>query len=445
MDFRQIIDHLDKKGKLLHVKSEVDCVHELAGIAKKYEGSDKAILFEHVKGKDFPVVIGLWWNREIIGTMFDIPGSEVPAFFGEACKKFKADPQLPVIIENAPCQEVISLKPDLNTLTVPVLALADGGPYFSNSVIIAKDPDTGVRNTSIHRCMIADKNRLGILMDVGRHLRSYYERAEQMGKPLEITINNGVDPAVYVCATLGGIGIDEDELGVASVIRNEPLKLSRSKTVNVEGIAEAQVVIEAKILPGIREPEGPFGEVSGYYATKDDRWVAEVTAITHRANPVMHTLLPGKEVWNTVGTTCEADILSKIQSQVGGIKNVHLPHGNCANYGCVVQMEPTRPGMGKNAMLAAFAAFPPLSMVTVVNSDVNIFDSEDVMRAITTRCDAAKDMILIPNAACHELNPATAFGFGTKIGFDCTVHFGEEARNQKISFLDVDLNQYHIE
>ncbi len=229
MDFRQIIDQLDKQGKLIHVKSEVDCTHELAGIAKKFEGSDKAVLFEHVKGKDFPVVIGLWWNRDIIGSMFDLPGCDIPAFFGGACKKFKADPQLPVIIENAPCQEVVSLNPDLYTLTVPVLALEDGGPYFSNSVIIAKDPVTGVRNTSIHRCMIAGKNRLGILMDVGRHLRSYYERAEQMGKPLEITINNGVDPAVYVCATLGGIGIDEDELGVASVIRNEPLKLSRSK------------------------------------------------------------------------------------------------------------------------------------------------------------------------------------------------------------------------
>ena len=445
MDFRETLRTLDEAGMIAHVKSEVDLDHELAGIAKKFEGSNKALLFENVKGHDYPLACGVWWNRDVIGAMFGVSASEVPQHFANAAKSFQENPVAPVVVDDAPCQEVVSLDPDLYELSVPILALEDGGAYFDNSVIIAKDPDTGVRNTSIHRVMVTGKNRMTMLMDMGRNLRDYSERAEAKGEPLEITINNGVDPAVYVSSIYAGVPIDKDELGIASALRGEPIRLSKSKTVGVEGIADAEVVIEARILPEIREPEGPFGEVSGYYAQRGDRWVVEVTAITHRENPVMHTLLPGKEVWNSVGTTGEGDILAKISSQIPGVKNVYLNHGNCGAYGCVVEMEPPRPGMGKNAIMAAFASFSQLSMVTVVNSDVDIYNCEDVMRAITTRCDVSRDMVVIPNSACHELNPSTDNGCGTKVGFDCTVHFGEEQRNRRVAFQDVELSQYDIQ
>ncbi|MBR0319021.1 MAG: UbiD family decarboxylase [Spirochaetia bacterium] len=445
MDFRSVVALLEEKGKVVHVKSEVNPVHELAGIAKKFEGTDKIVVFDHVKGQKYPVVCGLWWNRDIIGTQFGVSAREVPGLFAAAGKSFQEHPVPPVVVDNPPCQEEVSLTPNLYDLTIPTLALEDGGAYFSNCVVIAKDPDTGVRNTSIHRLMVTGKNRLGLLMDVGRHLRSYYERAEAKGQSLEITINNGVDPAVYVCATYPGTSISDDELGVAAALNGgEPVRLSKSRTVGVEGLADAEVVLEGRILPKVREPEGPFGEVSGFYAQKDDRWVVEVLAVTNRKNPVMSTLLPGKEVWNSVGCTAEAAILAAVSKMVGGVKNVHLAHGNCGFFGCVLQMEPTRPGMGKNAIMAAFSAFPPMSMVTVVNSDVNIFDAEDVMRAITTRCNVAEDMVIIKHAACHELNPATDYGVGTKFGFDCTVKPGQEARNKKVAFMDVDLGKYDI-
>lgn len=445
MDFRSTIEMLERRSAVVHVKSEVNPVHELAGIARKFEGGNKVVLFERVKGRPYPVICGLWWNREVIGSLFGVSAKEVPALFAAAGARFRQKPVPPMVVDDAPCQEVVEPVPDLDSLTIPTLALGDGGPYFSNCVVIAKDPDTGVRNTSIHRLMVSGKNRLGLLMDVGRHLRDYYERAEARGEPLEITINNGVDPAVYVCATYPGTGISDDELGVASELDGgRPVRLSRSRTVGVEGLADAEVVLEARILPRVREPEGPFGEVSGFYARRDDRWVVEVLAITHRKDPLMSTLLPGKEVWNSVGCTAEAAILAAVSRTVGGVKNVHLSHGNCGFFGCVVQMEPTRPGMGKNAILAAFGAFPPMNMVTVVNSDVDIFDAEDVMRAITTRCNVAEDMVVVKGAACHELNPATDEGVGTKFGFDCTVKPGREERNAKVAFLDVDLSRYEI-
>ena len=217
MDFRSVVALLEQKGKVVHVKTEVNPVHELAGVAKKFEGKDQVVVFDRVKGQKYPVVCGLWWNRDIIGTLFGVSAGEVPGLFASAGKSFQEHPVPPVVVDNPPCQEEVTLTPDLYDLTIPTLALEDGGAYFSNCVVIAKDPDTGVRNTSIHRLMVTGKNRLGLLMDVGRHLRSYYERAEAKGEPLEITINNGVDPAVYVCATYPGTSISDDELGVAAI------------------------------------------------------------------------------------------------------------------------------------------------------------------------------------------------------------------------------------
>jgi len=166
MDFRKTLAKLEKEGRIAHVKSEVDPVHELAGIAKEFEGSGKALVFDRVKGREFPLAIGLWWNRDIIGSMFGVSAQEVPHYFAGAGKRFKANPVPPVVVENPPCQEVIEEDPDLTRLTVPTLALEDGGPYFSNCVVIAKDPDTGVRNTSVHRMMITGKRRITMLLDI---------------------------------------------------------------------------------------------------------------------------------------------------------------------------------------------------------------------------------------------------------------------------------------
>ncbi|MBQ7515165.1 MAG: UbiD family decarboxylase [Schwartzia sp.] len=446
MDFRTMIQSLEEKGMIAHVRTEVDPVHELAGVAKRFEGGKKALIFDKVKGKEFPVVCGLWWNRDVLGAQFGVSGREVPAYIGNALERFHSAPVPPVIVGAPPCQEIVEGDIDLTRLTIPTLALEDGGAYLDDSVVIAKDPDTGVRNTSIHRIMVTGKNRCTMLMDLGRHLRDYYERAEKKGQPLEITINNGVPASVYTCAITAGTAIDEDELGLAAALQGDKaIALSRSRTVGVEGIASAEVVLEGRILPRVREPEGPFGEVTGYYAQRDDRWVVEITAITRRRDTMMQTLLPGKEVWNSIGACSEAGLLKTLSKQVPGVKNVYLAHANCGFYGCVVQCDPPRAGFGKNAILAAFGAFPPLNMVTVVNSDVDIFDAEDVMRAVTLRFDPTKDLVVVPAAACHELNPVCPGGLGAKYGFDATIPPGEEERYRRVAFREVDLAKYVIE
>jgi 2,5-furandicarboxylate decarboxylase 1 len=419
--------------------------HELAGVAKRFEGG-KAVVFDKPKGSEFPLAIGIWWNRENLACLFGVEEQKLPFLFSDAAKSLYNAPTAPIVVKDAPAQRVAMEKIDLGRLPIPTFALKDGGSYLSNCVVIAKDPDTGVRNASVHRLMVAGERRLGMLLDVGRHLRDYYERAEAKGQPLDITINNGVHPAYYVAAITPSAAapMDKDELAIASALLGEPARLCAGRAVAAEGIADAQFIIEGQMLPGRREPEGPFGEVTGYYSSRADRWVVDVKAVTHCENPVMHALLPGAEVWNSVGLTAEASIFETVSKQVKGLKAVYLSHGGCGFYHAVIQIDPPLNGMSKNAIIAAFAAFPPLQAVTAVNGDVDIKDAVEVERALITRCNPAVDIFVVPNMLGHELNPAISNGLGAKVGFDCTYPVPKEGKFEKVRFMDVKLGDYDI-
>lgn len=445
MNLKDCLNKMEAAGRLLHVRTEVDAVHELSGVCARLDGGP-ALVFDKVKGYDYPVTTGMWWNRENVSAIFDTPVDKLSALFAKAVASLRENPVAPVPVDDAPAQAVFMDEPDLSRIPVPTHAMLDGGPYFSNCVIIAKDPDTGVRNTSVHRLMVSGKNRMGILMDMGRHLRDYYERAEARGQSLEITINNGAHPAYFVAATTpsSAAPIDVDELAVASYLLGEPARLCKSRTVDVEGIADAQMIIEAEILPYVREPEGPFGEVSGYYASRADRWVVNVKAISLAQDPIISMLHPGREVLNGQGLGIEANLMQSIGRQVKGLKNVFMTHGG-NHYHMVLQMDPPNNGMAKNAIMAAFAAFSDLQMVTVVNSDVDIYNPADVEFAMATRMDPATDIVVIPGAFGHELNPVVKGNVAAKVGFDCTCPVPRTAEYTRLSFKPVDIDKYIIE
>jgi 2,5-furandicarboxylate decarboxylase 1 len=447
-DLQGVVDLLKKKDMLVRVKSEVDMKHEMAGIATKFDGG-KAVLFEKLRDSDVPLVTGLYWNRKVIAEIFNVEERQLPFLTADAIQKWSEKPVDPIVVEKGPANEIIVETKDdlLNDIPIPTHGLQDGGPYLDSCVLIAKDPETGVRNASIQRMMVTGPNRMTMLMDMGRHLRDYYERAEKMGKPLEITINNGVGLAVHFASTTpsSAAPLGADELGVASELLGEPLKLIRSQTVDVEGVADAQYVIEGEILPHIRENEGPAAEVTGYYAAADDRWVVNVKAVTRRGSPIFHTIMPGKEVYNAVGLMAEASVYQKVSSMVPDVQDVYLSYGGCGFYHANVQIKKSSEGVQKNAIMATFAAFPPLRRVTVVDEDVDIYDPDDIEWALATRHDPERDMILIPDARGHELNPITDDGIGTKIGIDATAPYPRPWAFQRLDMQEVSLQDYDIE
>lgn len=445
MDLNDCLNILKKSNRLITVKNAVDLKYELAGVAKKFEGKE-VVFFENIKGHSTPLVMGLFWNRENLSKIYNCSTADLPFKISDAVKKID-EIKKPFIYKRKPkAQEIVDLEPDINSIPIPTLALGDGGPYLANSVVIANDPDSGVRNASVHRLMVTGKKRFTMLMDFGRHLRDYYERAEAKNKSLEITINCGVSPSVYIAAITpsSAVPMNKDELAIAAALDNSPIELSKSKTVDVCGIGNAQYIIEAEILPSVREPEGPFGEVTGYYAERGDRWVVNVKAITRRKAPIACNLLPGKEVWNSVGLTAEASIYQTVSKQIPGLKDVYLSHGGSGFYYAVIQIDPLKNGMAKNAILSTFSAFPPLQVVTAVNSDVDIYDSDDVLRAMSTRCRFDQDIIMMKGCLGHELNPATDNGMGCKMGIDCTFPVPKPKAYEKVKFMGVNIKDYNI-
>ena len=384
------IDFLESTNQLVRVHSEVDPRHELAGIARRFEGT-KCVLFERVKGSAYPVFTGLLWNRDVVSSLFGLAATEVPFRIAAAIGSWQKDKSaLPEqVLRKAPANEVVEPSVDLDRLPIPLHALKDGGRYLDSSVILARNPRTGGLNISIHRMMVTAKDRITFLIDPGRHLGEYVAYAEERGQSLAVTINNGVGLAPWIVSSLPRLG--DGKYSIAHHLIGRPVDLMEPQTGDVPAYADAQFVIEAQILPGLREDEAPFGEVTGYYGLRDKRWVMKVNAITRRENPTLHTVLSGREVWNAVGFTAEAAIFYAVRAKVPEVRAVHLPAGGCGFYAAVVQVENTRRGLGPAVIDATFKAFTSLQRVVVVDTDVDIFDPSDVDWAMTTRFNPDTD------------------------------------------------------
>lgn len=450
VDLGACIDFLDSSGQLARVKTEVDSRFELAAVAKRFEGG-KCVLFERVKDSAYPVLTGLLWNRDIVGALFGMPKEQVPFAIAKAVAAWQKNPDaLPGrLLKRGPCNEVIENTCDLSRLPIPLHALKDGGAFLDSSIVIARNPLTGAPNISIHRMMVTRKNRLSFLIDPGRHLGEYVELMERRGEPLQVTINNGVGLAPWIVSSLPRLGDDKNV--VAHHLTGRGIDFVQGQTVDVPAYAAAQFVIEAEILPGVREPEGPFAEVTGYYAGREKRWVMKVKAITRRTEPVFHTVLSGMEVWNAVGFTAEAAIYHAVKRAIPELVAVYLPHGGCGFYQAVVQVRNTRKNIGKDAIRETFRAFRPLQRVVVVDTDVDLRDAVDVDWAITTRFDPDGDLILLPEEDGHILNPMVTInadgkgGTVTKMGMDALVPFGApRERFERVKFREIDLAHYEI-
>jgi 2,5-furandicarboxylate decarboxylase 1 len=283
-------------------------------------------------------------------------------------------------------------------------------------------------------------------IDAGRHLESYLERAAARGETLALSINIGVGPGLHFAAATPAEAapIDSDELGIASEFHGKPLELVAGARPGVELVAHAMFALECEMVPGELADEGPFAEVTGYYAMREPRPVVHVKAVHHRDKPIFQTIISGAEVFNSVGLLGEANVLALVQRQVPGVRDVYFSHGGCGFYHAVVQMTQTRAGWSKQAILATFAAFPPLKMVTVVDDDVDIRDPADVEWAMATRLDPTHGIVTVDKTFGHGLNPSFPDYLGAKVGFDATRRFPFEAVHHRAKLKSVSLEGVDI-
>jgi len=230
--------------------------------------------------------------------------------------------------------------------------------------------------------------------------------------------------------------IDVDELTVASALHKEPLRVARCITNDIEVPADAEIIIEGRILPQIRALEGPFGEFPKYYSSQEQREVIQVDAITHRKTPIFHTIIPAEMEHLLLGAIPrEATILSLLQKSFPGVMDVRLSTGGVCRYHLYVKFKKRREGEPKNVIMGAFPAHYDIKHVIVVDEDVNIHDPTEVEWAVATRFQADRDLVVIHGAQGSLLDPSTTVnaaamgqtevpqeqqGISSKVGFDAT-------------------------
>ena len=376
-----------------------------------------------------------------------VPEQELPGHVAGCIKSWQRAPIPPEVVDHGPIYDGQTVPVDLGKIPIPIHAQQDGGPYFDAGVVISKDPDTGVRNASIQRFMVVDKQTLHVNIDAGRHLELHLDKARAKGETLTFSINCGVGPGLHFAAATPAEAApaDTDELGIASAFHGAALQLVEGKTLPVDIVANAMYALECEIVPGELGDEGPFAEVTGYYAKREPRPVVHVRGMHVRPGAIFQTILSGSEVWNSVGLLGEANVLDLLQRQVPGVLDVYFSHGGCGFYHAVVQLSQKRAGWSKQALMAAFAAFPPLKMVTVVDEDVNIRSAQDVEWAMATRLDPATGIITIENVFGHGLTPSFPDYIGAKVGFDCCRPFPHSYEYERAAYAEGDLTTFEVD
>jgi 2,5-furandicarboxylate decarboxylase 1 len=422
-DLRSFIAELEATSPedVARVTKPVSPRYEMSAVLTHLERRKRfpLLYFENVAGHNAPVVINAQASRRLLAMALKCQVEELATKFSER----QAKPLPPVEVSDAPVHEVIKLGNEADLTQLPLLTHYDvnAAPYITAGIVVATDPDTRARNTSYNRLMMAGKRELRIFMAVGRHLWTLHNKLEQRNQSLPIAIVIGVHPLFSLGAQAFTPATD-DEYAVIGGMMEEPLRLVKAKTVPILVPGDAEMIIEGKILPHVRGVEGPFGEFTGHAVDSDDRQVIEVSAITRRANFIFQDIHAGYTEHKLMGAVPrEAALLKAVRQTVPTVKNVCMPvSGNCRFHAYIAIAKRT-PGQAKNAICAAFAADMLLKHVVIVDDDIDVFDEEQVLWAVSNRFQADRDLVVIANAQGSELDPsASPGGVNAKMGLDAT-------------------------
>ena len=481
IDLRSALELLESiPGQMVHTDVEVDPSAELAGVYR-YVGAGgtvarptktgPAMTFENVKGhQGAKVVIGLLASRKRVGYLLNSKPEKLGFMMRDAVKNAIA----PVVVDKAKaqCQEVVHLATDESfdirkLIPAPTNTPEDAGPYVTLGMCYASDVETGESDVTIHRLCLQSKDEISMFFTPGaRHLGAFREKAEALGKPLPISISIGVDPAIEIasCFEPPTTPLGFNELSIAGAIRGKAVELAPCVTIDEKCIANAEYVIEGELLVGARVREDQnsntgkaMPEFPGYTGPANAELpVIKVKAVTHRVNPIMQTCIgPSEEHVSMAGIPTEASILDMVERAMPGrVQNVYAHSSGGGKFIAVIQFKKTVPsdeGRQRQAALLAFSAFPELKQVILVDEDVDIFDTNDVLWAMTTRMQADVDIVTIPGVRCHPLDPSNDpacswsirdHGIACKTIYDATVPFNQKARFQRAKFMEVDVKKF---
>ncbi len=414
-------------GEVVRIAEPVSIEHDVMAVVLEYERRRRwpVLLFEKVAGYDVPIVCNVVASRRALAWAL---GVDVRALAGEYARRIK-EHQKPVVVADPPFRgrAVTGDAVDLDALPIPSYFPGDAGRYLTAGLLVARDPDTGVETEGYHRFQVKGKNRMGVSLHSRRRMFEYQRRAEARGRPLPCAVVLGVHPLV----SMGSLAYPPADVGKFEVVGGllgEPLEIAPCLTSDLHVPAAAEIVIEGEILPGVREPEGPFGEFTGYFSRRSTEHVFVAKAIATRERPWFQSIGSGRagDHITTLGLIREAEIWNAVSRVVPNVRGVHVPLSGTSAFTAYVAIAQGRPGEAKHVIPIVLGVDHYLKLVVVVDDDIDVFDESDVLWAVATRMQADRDLVTISGSLGALLDPsADERGVTAKLGIDATRPFGQ--------------------
>jgi 2,5-furandicarboxylate decarboxylase 1 len=423
-DLRGFLLMLQNENELVHIKRDINAEYEIAAITARLDGKH-AVLFEKVCGSKSRVVSNVVatprrFYLALGGTSNKANEADVKKNIHARVTEALHSPSEPTRTQDRALFEENSSR-NLYDLPIVTHFEKDAGPFITSSIVFSENQENGKQNQSTHRLLRIDDRHMAIRMVEGRHLHKCFTYARDHGEDLKIAIGIGVHPAVNIAAAYqAAYGVDE--MLIANSLLEDKLILSKTSYSQLYVPSHAEIVLEGRILNDKTHEEWMV-EMLRTYDFRRKQPVFELERIMFRDNAIYHDILPGyAEHRLLMGLPVEAKMYDYIRNVVPTTQSVHLTDGGSNWLSAVIQINKRLEGEPKNALLAAFAAHPSLKMAIVVDDDISPTDPVAVEYAMTTRCQADRDFIIIPNVKGSSLDPSSDQDnlLTTKVGVDAT-------------------------
>lgn len=453
-DIQQFIEKLEKAGELKRVKTEVDTSLEIAEILRRVSyAKGPAVLFENVMGYDIPVLgnafgsikrleIGLETTdfSEIGQRIADMTKMEIPSGIFNKIRKLpelsKMSESFPKLEKDGPVTEIVNKSPTFDNIPILKSWINDAGKFITFGLVATKHPETGVRNLGVYRIQIIDSTHA--LMHWQKHKRgaAHHDIAKENNNKIETAIVIGGEPAT-VFSAIAPVPEGLDKYLFAGITRKKGIKTVKCKTIDLEVPANAEIVLEGYVDAADSRDEGPFGDHTGYYTPKEPFPTFTLTGIMQRKNPIYLTTVVGKPILEDayIGKAIERSFLPLIKMLHPEVIDFSMPPAGWFQGLAIASIKKRYPGQAKKVMMGLWGMgqLALTKIIVIVDHDVDVHDMNEVIWAITTRTDAARDTIIINNTPTDTLDPASPrVNLGSKLGIDATQKTVEEGFEREI-------------
>jgi UbiD family decarboxylase len=415
-------------GDVVRVAEPVSTDFDVMAVVLEYERRRRwpILLFERVQGYDIPIVANVVASRRALAFALGVPETRLAVEYARRIKETLK----PTVVSDPAFGARVSrgADVDLRALPIPTYFPGDAGRYLTAGMLVARDPDTGVETEGYHRFQLKSRDTFGVSLHSRRRMFEYQRRAEAKGQPLPCAIALGLHPLV----SMGSLAYPPAEIGKFEVVGGllgEPLEIAPCATIDLHVPAAAEIVIEGEILPGVREPEGPFGEFTGYFSRRSTEHVFKAKAIAMRSAPWFQSIGSGRagDHITTLGLVREAEIRNALGRVIPNVTGVHVPLSGTSSFTAYVAIKQSRPGEAKHVIPIVLGVDHYLKLVIVVDDDIDVFDESDVLWAVATRMQADRDLVTVAGSLGAMLDPsADDRGVTAKLGIDATRPFGRE-------------------